>query len=152
MLVTQHDKVIKYLEEVVTREYSKLIDKNKAFVRTKWVYKIPLTYPNYLYGECDFIYMDLEARSSYIIEVKRDNSKKNEQKALHQIIRDFWATNEFYSWAYQNGYMAWYYPEFGGKKLIVDSNYKTVSKYLKDYIKERIKEYEEFFKEILKAR
>ena len=152
MKIKQHDDVVKYLEDVVKREYGKLIRNDKAIVRTKWEYEIPLEYENHLFGECDFVYMDFEARSTYIVEVKHDYSKRNKEKATHQLIKDMWATSEFYSWAFQNGYMAWYYPQYSGKKLITDANFRIASKYLKDYSRQRIKEYEEFFKKILKLR
>jgi len=148
----EHDKVIKYLEDAVRREYGKLISKDKALIRTKWEYDIPLEYDNKIHGECDFVYMDFEARSTYIVEVKHDYSERNMKKAKHQVFRDMWATSLFYTWAFQNGYMAWYKPKFAGTLILTDENFKVAQKYLHEKETERIKEYYDFFNKLLKIK
>lgn len=148
----EHDEVVKYLEDAVKKEYGKLMRNNKAAVRTKWEYRIPLENDAEIAGECDFVYMDFEARSTYIVEVKHNFSERNKEKATHQVIKDIWAVSEFYTWAFHNGYMAWYSPNYQGTRLLIDANFRVAQKYLRDVEKKRIKEYKEFFDELLKLK
>jgi len=152
MKIKQHDGVVKYLEDAVRKEYRHLINQNKAVLKTFWKYKLPIDDRRYLFGECDFVYMDFDIRSSYIIEVKHDCSEKNTEQAIHQIIKDMWATNKFFKWAFQKGHMAWYYPRYSGKELVRNIDSKTLSKHLNKHDKERIKEYKDFFDELLRIK